>query len=198
MEKIKVDLPIIVEGKYDKITLSSAVDARIITLSGFSVFNSKEKQLLIRRLAEAGGIILLTDSDSGGKQIRSFLSGIVPSDKLYHVYIPQIKGKEKRKSAPSKQGLLGVEGMERELLLKLLSPFESGKGYKKSSRLSEREVTKTELFLDGLSGKENSSQRRARLLELCSLPADMSANAMLDAINMLYTYGEYKDLLSKI
>ena len=129
MEKKKISLPIIVEGKYDKNTLSQIFDAHIITLGGFSVFNSKEKQLLIKRLAK-DGVILMTDSDGGGKQIRSFLLGILPSDKVKNVYIPKLEGKEKRKDKPSKSGLLGVEGMSRETLERLLLPFviDGGRG----------------------------------------------------------------------
>ena len=115
MEKIKISLPIIVEGRYDKSTLSGFIDATIITTGGFSIFNNKEKQALIRRIGE-GGIIVLTDSDGGGKQIRKFLAGILPSDKIHNLYIPKIEGKESRKRKPSASGNLGVEGMEKEVL----------------------------------------------------------------------------------
>ena len=195
MEKLKISLPVLVEGKYDKITLSSVIDAKIISLSGFGIFNSKEKQLLIRRLADSGGLILLTDSDSGGIQIRSFVSGIVPKDRLFHVYIPKIKGKEKRKATPSKQGLLGVEGMDREVLEKLLLPFASGNACEKKS---EKQVSKTDFFLDGLSGGACASVRRDLFAKLAELPSGMSANALLDAVNMLCTYEEYKGIISKM
>ena len=136
-EKIKVKFPIIVEGKYDKITLSSLVDTTIITTEGFSIFNNKEKQKLLRRLC-AEGAILITDSDGGGKQIRSFLSGILPKDKIYHLYIPQIEGKEKRKKQASAAGFLGVEGMNPDVILKLLSPFESGEILKKDEKALDK------------------------------------------------------------
>ena len=120
MERIKISLPIIVEGRYDKSTLAGFIDAQIITTGGFSIFNNKEKQTLIRRIGQ-NGIIVLTDSDGGGKQIRSFLSGIIPQDKLHNLYIPKVEGKESRKRKPSASGTLGVEGMEKEVLLRLLA-----------------------------------------------------------------------------
>jgi ribonuclease M5 len=195
MKKIKVDIPVFVEGKYDKITLGSVIDAKIISLSGFGIFNAKEKQHLICRLAEKGGVILLTDSDAGGRQIRTFISGLVPKDKLFHIYIPQIEGKERRKSAPSKQGFLGVEGMEREVLEKLFLPFESKDS---TAEKNERKITKTDFYLDGLTGAKNSALQRKSLSSLLGLPQDMSANALLDALNLLYGYKEYKEAISKI
>ena len=121
-KRSKISLPIVVEGRYDKSTLLSIFDTTVITLGGFAVFNSKEKQMLLRRVAK-DGIIILTDSDGAGKLIRSFLNGIIPKDKIYNLYVPKIAGKEKRKSAPSKEGLLGVEGMGREELTRVLAPF---------------------------------------------------------------------------
>ena len=118
MEKVKISLPIIVEGRYDKSALMGFLDANIITTGGFSIFNNKEKQALIRRIAERG-IIVLTDSDGGGKQIRKFLCGIIPSDKIHNLYIPKIEGKESRKRKPSADGTLGVEGMDKETILRL-------------------------------------------------------------------------------
>ncbi len=123
MEKPRIKLPIVVEGRYDKSTLLSMFSATVVTTGGFSVFNSKEKRLLIKRLAEGGGIILLTDPDARGQQIRSFISGILPKDKIFNLYVPKIEGKESRKRSPSKSGLLGVEGMGREVLMRVLDPF---------------------------------------------------------------------------
>ena len=193
MDKLKISLPIIVEGRYDKSTLSGFVSADIITTEGFAIFNNKEKQALIRRIAR-NGIILLCDSDGGGRQIRSFLSGIIPKDKIYNLHIPEIEGKEKRKRKPSRSGKLGVEGMEKELLVRLLSPFED-KNFKGNG---EDLTTKLDFFEDGLSGGNNSSIKRARLAELMELPKDISANALLEAVNLLYTRDEYKAFLSKI
>lgn len=193
MERIKISLPIVVEGRYDKSTLSGFIDGVIITTGGFSVFNNKEKQALIRRLGE-GGIIILTDSDGGGKQIRKFLSGILPPDKIHHLYIPKIEGKEKRKTKPSAQGTLGVEGMEKEVLLRLLSPFADGDKPKKKRKM----ITKVDFFTDKLTGCDNASENRARLCRAANLPDDMTPNALLEAMNLLYGYDEYKRLLESI
>lgn len=193
MEKIKISLPIVVEGRYDKSTLSGFIDGVIITTGGFSVFNNKEKQALIRRLGE-GGIIILTDSDGGGKQIRKFLSGILPPDKIHHLYIPKIEGKEKRKAKPSAQGTLGVEGMEKEVLLRLLSPFADGDKPEKEHKM----ITKVDFFTDKLTGCDNASENRARLCRAANLPDDMTPNALLEAMNLLYGYDEYKRLLESI
>ena len=191
MEKKKISLPIIVEGKYDKTTLTSMFDCTVISVGGFGVFNSKEKQALLRRLC-ADGAVILTDSDGGGVQIRSFLSGILPKDKIRHAYIPKVEGKEKRKTKAGKAGLLGVEGMSREVLSRLLEPFASD-----NAVTLKGGVSKTDFFIDGLSGGENSSVKRGKLARLAGLPDDISANALLEAINILYSYDEYKKLLSK-
>ena len=193
--KKKIALPIIVEGRYDKSVISSFFDATVITTGGFSVFNSKEKQALIKKLAERGGVILLTDSDGGGRQIRSFLSGILPSDKIHHVYIPQIIGKERRKKIGSKSGFLGVEGMERGVLERLFAPFVcNGPCDKNEEKTCKRKLTKLDFFNDGLSGGESSSEKRVRLAERLGLPADMSAKAMIEAINLLYSFEEYEKI----
>ena len=194
-EKRKIKFPIIVEGRYDKAALASLFQATVITTGGFSIFNNKEKQALIRKLSERGGIILLTDSDGGGKQIRSFLSGLVEKDKLHHVYIPQIAGKESRKSSPSKAGFLGVEGVGREILERALSPFfESGEIPQKEERI----LTKTDLFFDGLSGVADSARKREALLLELGLPTDMSANALIEIVNLAYGYSAYKEAVDKL
>ena len=195
MEKIKLKYPVIVEGRYDKSTLSSIFDAVIITTGGFAVFNSEEKKSLIKRLVK-NGIILLTDSDGGGRQIRSYLHGILGGGCVFDAYIPKIEGKEKRKKSPSKAGLLGVEGIGREALVKALSPYIDGGGDTPLTPM--RKITKTDLFLDGLSGSENSKSRRAKLLSSLDLPDDMSSGSMLEALNMLVGYDEYKALVSSI
>ena len=187
MEKIKISLPIIVEGRYDKSALSGFIDANIITTDGFSIFNDKEKQALIRRVAK-NGIIILTDSDGGGKQIRKFLAGILPPDKIHNLYIPQIEGKERRKRKPSKSGTLGVEGMNREVIIRLLTPFIGDGEMKKDGKA----ITKTDFFLDGLTGCEGATENRRKLCEHLDLPNDMTPNALLEALNLLYTYDEYK------
>ncbi len=192
--KKRITLPIIVEGKYDKITLTSIFECTVITTGGFGIFNSKEKQALIRKIAK-DGVIVLVDSDGGGKQIRAFLSSILPKDKIHNLHIPKIDGKEKRKEKAGKEGLLGVEGMPREVLERLFSPFLNGE---KLYTGGGRAVTKLDFFEDGLSGGENASTRRSELCRLMDLPTDMTANALLEAVNLLYTYDEYKNFVESI
>jgi len=192
MENVKkrIRLPIIVEGRYDKSTLSSIFSATVITTGGFGIFNSKEKRALIKKLAERGGIILLTDSDGGGKQIRSYLSGILPKEKIYNVYIPQIEGKESRKRTASKAGYLGVEGMSREVLERVLSPFVSEGACDEKDE--KQRITKLDFYNDGLSGADMASERRAALCEYFGFPKDMSANALIEALNLTVGYDSYK------
>ena len=194
MEKLIIDRPVIVEGKYDKITLSSILDAHIITTGGFSLFNKKELLSLIKQLGEKHGIILLTDSDGGGVQIRSYISSALPKDKIINLYIPKIEGKEKRKKAPSKAGLLGVEGMKKELLYKLFEPF-STKG---KPRCELGGITKNDFYFDGLSGRDNSKEKRAMLAKALCLPEDMTANALLEAVNLLVSKKEYEVLIKNL
>ncbi len=185
-EKLSVSLPIVVEGKYDKITLSSILNAHILQTDGFGVFNNKEKAALLRRLAEKNGIIVLTDSDGGGRQIRAFLSEILPKEKVFHLYIPKQKGKERRKDKASKAGLLGVEGMEAELLLSLFRPFADENAKKPRGEA----LQKKDFYALGLSGGPDSAKKRALLAESLGLPADMTANALLAALSLLYTKEE--------
>lgn len=193
MEKMKISLPIIVEGRYDKSALSGYIDGVILTTGGFSVFNNKEKQALLRRIG-ADGVIILTDSDGGGKQIRSFLLSILDKDKVHNLFIPKIFGKEKRKRAPSRSGTLGVEGMEKETILKLLAPFSTDSETRKDGKM----ITKVDFFSDNLSGTPNASDNRRRLCAMCDLPDDMTANALLEAMNLLYGYDEYKKMIERI
>ena len=192
-EKIKISLPIIVEGKYDKIKLDSIFDATVIVTGGFAVFNNKDKQMLIKRLCRDGAIVL-TDSDGGGKQIRAFLKGALPKEKIHNLYIPKIEGKERRKDHASKAGLLGVEGMEKEELIKILSPFISDKELIKPAKM----ISKVDFFQDKLTGFENSSSRQAELCKLAELPDDLTPNALLEALNLLYGYDGYKALVEKM
>lgn len=207
-EKLKIDLPIAVEGKYDKIKLASIIDANIITTGGFGIFSSDEKKLLIRRLAEPRGIIILTDSDGAGLVIRNYFRSILPPDKLIHLYIPQISGREKRKRQPSKAGILGVEGIDAETLRRLLAPFAVGgdRDVDEASANTDnvnadstrREVTKTDFYSDRLSGSESSALRRAALCRLLGLPDNMSSNALLAAVNLLCDYDTYRELVDRI
>lgn len=192
-EKLKLTMPVIVEGRYDKSFLSGFVDGVILTTGGFSIFNNKEKQALFTRLAK-DGIILLADSDGGGRQIRRLLSGMLPPDKIHNVYIPKIEGKERRKSHASKEGFLGVEGMEREVVERLLLPFSNGR----EALCKCKMITKLDFFEDGLSGGVNSCERRAALAKRCNLPCDMTAKALLEALNLLYGYDEYKKMIAEL
>ena len=195
--KPRIKYPIIVEGKYDKNTLSQIFDCTVLVTGGFGIFNAKEKQALLRRIAE-GGVIVLTDSDGGGKQIRSFLSGILPKDKIHNLYIPKIEGKERRKRTASKAGTLGVEGMEREVLLKVLSPFILSDEGEVPEKRSERRITKVDLFENRLTGYPNSSDRRAALCRAAELPEDMTPNALLEALNLLFGYDGFVDLVRSL
>ena len=198
MERIKISLPIAVEGKYDKSTLLSIFDTTVITLGGFAVFNSKEKQLLLRRIAK-DGIIVLTDSDGAGKVIRSFLNGIIPKDKIYNLYIPKVAGKEKRKSAPSKEGLLGVEGMERDELIRVLTPFivnTDGEGV--TIKSSAKMITKVDFYKDKLTGFDNSAARRDKLASYFNLPSGMTPNALIEALNIITDKSEYDSVVEQL
>ena len=187
---IKIDKIIVVEGKYDKIKLSSIVDGVIIETSGFGIFKDKEKQKLIRRLAEEKGLLVLTDSDSAGFMIRSFLSSIVPNEYITNAYIPDVFGKEKRKEAPSKEGKLGVEGVSPEILVQALR--NAGVGCSVSDKTLAKKVTNLDLFDDGLTGGSDSKDKRLKLLRYFDLPERMTTKAMLEVINTIMTYDDYK------
>ena len=185
MEKLNIPYPIVVEGKYDRLRLLCVCNAQIITTDGFGIFKKHEKLALIRKLSTITPIILLTDSDGAGKLIRSHLSSAVSKDRIIQLYIPKIEGKEKRKAAPSAEGTLGVEGMEAELLLSLFRPFASGEERARGALLEKKDF-----YALGLSGRPDSTKRRAALAESLGLPADMTANALLSALSLLYTKEE--------
>ena len=180
MEKIKIDKVIVVEGKYDKIKLSSLLDAYIVTTDGFGIFQNDEKKELFRRLAKERGLIVASDADGAGLVIRNYFKSIIPKEFLFHVYIPAIAGKEKRKDAPSKEGTLGVEGMEAELLRERFLPFASDA----PNRPSE-EISLIDLYEDGFRGKENSEEKRKAFLQAAKLPQNLSAKALVGAVNLL-------------
>lgn len=193
-EKLKIPYPIIVEGKYDRLRILNICEAHVITTEGFGIFKKSEKLALVRSLAGRSPIIVMTDSDGAGKLIRSHISSAVPKDRLIQLYIPQIKGKEKRKSVPSAEGTLGVEGMENDILRELLLPFENSDI---SARLSENPITKTDLYEDGLSGGADSAKQRDLLAAKLSLPSGMTANALLAALKILISYEEYLELVGR-
>ena len=189
MKRIKY--PIIVEGKYDKIKIESLFDATVITTGGFSIFNSAEKIALFRRLAEREGkIILLTDSDGGGHLIRSHIKTQLPPDRLINLYTPKTQGKEKRKRTLSKEGVLGVEGVDSEVLVKLLSPFTDDAPQRAHSEL----ITKADFYAWGLSGRDDSKAKREKILKKLGFPLNMSPNAMLQAMNILFSKDEFEQL----
>ena len=193
---IKTDRVVIVEGKYDKIKLTSILDAVIIETDGFAIFNDKEKQKLIRRLAETKGLLILTDSDSAGFKIRSFINGITKSENIKNVYIPDIYGKEKRKTEMSKEGKLGVEGMKTEIIMSALQ--KAGVFCSENEKQEGREITRTDFFEDGISGRENSSEIRKELARKLQLPERISSSALLKIINLYMTYDEYKNIVNNL
>jgi ribonuclease M5 len=191
---MKLRYPVIVEGKYDKIKLASIIESTVITTDGFSIFNKEEKLSLIRKLAKKDKIILLTDSDGAGHLIRSHIKTALNPEQIINLYTPRVEGKEKRKRAPSKEGYLGVEGTDIDILKKLLEPFSC------DSEPTENKspITKADLYAFGLSGREDSAKNRAILLKSLDLPENMSANAMLSAINILYSREEIEAQIKKV
>lgn len=192
---IKVDQVVIVEGRYDKIKLSSVIDGVIIETEGFGIFKNKEKQKLIRRLAAEKGIVILTDSDSAGFVIRSFITSIVPAEYITNVYIPDIYGKEKRKEQPSKEGKLGVEGVSVEVIADAFK--RAGIGVAASENKEKKTITLNDFYDDGLTGAADSKSKRKKLLCYLDLPERMSTKAMLDIFNLFMTYDEYKNAVGE-
>ncbi|MBE6727512.1 MAG: DUF4093 domain-containing protein [Ruminococcaceae bacterium] len=187
---IRLDIPVIVEGKYDKITLENIIDATIIPTNGFGIFKDKQKCELIRTLSLQKGVIIMTDSDNAGLMIRNRLKQICAGGKIINVYVPEILGKEKRKTAPSKQGLLGVEGMDSQIILSALE--RSGVNAQINTCCGEK-ITKTDLFCLGFSGGQNSSEYRKSFASFLKLPTNISSNAFLDVLNTLFTKEEFNE-----
>ena len=194
MERIRE--VIVVEGRYDKNTVSQVVDATVVTLGGFAVFNDKEKLAFLRRLAEKRGLIILTDSDGAGFLLRNYLKGALPKDKVKQAYIPDVKGKERRKRKGGKEGKLGVEGMSPAVLLEALR--RSGATFEGGAPPQRREaVTKADLFGLGLAGGTGSAEKRRELLKRLGLPEHLTANGMLEALNLLFSREELEALLAE-
>lgn len=191
---IRIREAVIVEGKYDKIKLSALVDGVIIETNGFRIFKDPEKMSLIRALAQKRGILILTDSDAAGFVIRNHLKGSIPSSQIKHAYIPGIFGKERRKARPSKEGKLGVEGVPidriREAILRSGATLEDEKAPQTGEGIS-----KLDLFYAGLSGKEESAEKRAQLLKHLNLPEYLSANALIQALNCLMDRQEFRRMV---
>ena len=190
---LKIREAIVVEGRYDKNTLSQIVDAAIFTTDGFGIMNDREKLKFLRAVAEKRGLILFTDSDGAGFVIRSYLKGALPKERVKHAYIPDIPGKEKRKSRPGKEGKLGVEGMRPDVIVQAL--LRAGATVEGEDEAMERgaPITKADLFSAGLSGP-GSAQKREHLKKQLGLPEHIGANAMLDALNLMLTREEFLEL----
>lgn len=189
---------IVVEGRYDKNTLLQAVDATVVTLGGFGVFNDGEKLAFLRRLAERQGLIVLTDSDGAGFVIRNYLKGALPKDRVKQAYIPDVRGKERRKRRPGKEGKLGVEGMSPQVLLEALRRAGATFLDEAEETVKKETITKADLYALGLSGGENSAARRRALLRTLDLPEHLTANALLETLNLLYGREELEAALRKI
>ena len=187
-KKLRIPYPIIVEGKYDRLRVLCVCDATVLTTDGFGIFKKQEKLSLFRSLGEKTPVIVLTDSDGAGKLIRSHLTTAIRPERLIQLYIPRIEGKEKRKARPSAEGTLGVEGMEQQLLYDLLSPFEDGEA---EQRIAENPLSKTDFYIDGLTGASDSASRRDALAVSLGLPPKMTSNALLAALKILLSYDEY-------
>ena len=193
MEKLKIPYPVVVEGKYDRLRLLAVMEGQILTTEGFGIFKKKERLALLRALAAKTPIVVLTDPDGAGKLIRAHIGTAIPKERIIPLYVPQKKGTEKRKQAPSAEGLLGVEGQDTLLLYELLKPLSDGK-----IRNTARPISKVDLFEDRLTGCENATARRAALAQHCALPTDMTPNALLAALNVIATFEEYKAAVEKI
>ena len=192
---IKLTKPVIVEGKYDIIKLSNLIDGLIIKTDGFGIFKDKEKQKLIRRLAGETGIIVLTDSDSAGFLIRNFLTSSLPADKITHVYIPDVFGKEKRKTEAGKEGKLGVEGMTEEILLEA---FRKAGVVSETTTEKRRLITNVDLYEYGFSGRPNSQEKRKLLLKKLSLPERLSTSSLVKILNTFVTYEDFITIAKEI
>ncbi len=193
---IKIKEAIVVEGRYDKNTLSQIVDAPILETSGFGIFKDKQQMALLRKVAQKRGLIVFTDPDGAGFVIRNHIKSAIPGQYLKHAYVPDILGKERRKTAPGKEGKLGVEGMNREIILDALR--KAGATFEGVISAWSGGITKQDLMELGLSGGPGSSEKRLRLLKALDLPQHMSANAMLQALNLLYDLKQLEEIVSSL
>lgn len=193
---IKIREAIVVEGRYDKNTLSQIVDANIFVTDGFGIFRDSKQMALLRKVAQKWGLIVFTDSDGAGFVIRNHLKGCIDPKYLKHAYIPDVPGKERRKSAPGKEGKLGVEGMKPEIIVTALR--NAGATIDGQAPATTTTITKQDLVELGLSGGAGSAEKRARLLKQLDLPEKMSANALLQALNLLYDLNELKEQVKKL
>ena len=194
---IKIKQAIVVEGRYDKNTLSQVVDAPIFQTDGFGIMHDKQQIALLRQVAEKRGLIVFTDSDGAGFVIRNKLKSCIPGEHLIHAYIPDVYGKERRKAAPGKEGKMGVEGMSPQVLVDcLLRAGATVAGEETPAQYGQ--ITKQDMMELGLSGAANSSEKRKKLMKILNLPEHMSSNAFLQALNMLYSKEELLQLVDKL
>ena len=193
---VKIREAILVEGRYDKNTLSQIVDATILETGGFGIFKDKKQMALLRQVAEKRGLIVFTDSDGAGFVIRNHVKSAIPGKYLKHAYIPDVYGKERRKAAPGKEGKLGVEGMTREVILDALR--KAGATFEGEATSASSGISKQDLMELGLSGGTDASAKRLALLKKLNLPEHMSANAMLQALNLLYTKEELTNTVDSL
>lgn len=196
MDKIYLEQPVIVEGRYDKIKLQSMIGSLIIATDGFRIFKDKEKQYMIRTLGKKYGLVILTDSDKAGLIIRNHIKSIAGGCRMTQIYIPQIIGKESRKAKPGKENLLGVEGVEITLLRKLFA--DNGLTESTAEKHEKEPITKQDFYMDGLSGMAGSEQKRRLFMEELGVPQYLSANALLEVCNSLLTKEEYKEKIKKL
>lgn len=193
---VKVREVILVEGRYDKNTLRQLVDAPILETKGFGIFKNRQMQAYLREVAQKRGVIILTDADGAGFVIRNFLKGILPKEQVKHAYIPDVYGKERRKAAPGKEGKLGVEGMKPETLLEALR--RAGATLEGEASAPRNEITKLDLYEAGLTGGANSAAKRRALLDKLRLPEHLSANGLLEALNLIYTKESFLAILEEL
>lgn len=195
MNKLELKEVVIVEGRYDKIKLSEIISSPVIDTGGFRVFKDKEKQTLIRQIAQKRGILVMTDVDSAGFVIRNFLRGIVPENQIKHAYIPTVAGKESRKDEPSKEGILGVEGIDMDQLIDSIR--KSGAEIIGEDKCVSSEISKVDFYEYGLIGREDSAVYRKHILNDLGLPEYLTTNAMISALNCLFTKEKFEEYLQK-
>lgn len=193
---VKIREAILVEGRYDKNTLAQLVDAPILETAGFGIFKDKKQLALLRQVAEKRGLIVFTDPDGAGFVIRNHIKSAIPAQYLKHAYVPDIMGKERRKRTPGKEGKLGVEGMRPEIILDALR--KAGATIEGEDSPTLHPITKQDLMELGLSGGANAAEKRKALLKKLDLPEHMSANALLQALNLIYSIDELRNILSKL
>ena len=195
---VKIREAIVVEGRYDKNTLSQVVDAPILETAGFGIFKDRQQMALLRRVAEKRGLIVFTDSDGAGFVIRNHIKSAIPGKYLKHAYIPDIPGKERRKSAPGREGKLGVEGMRPEVLKEALLRAGATVVGEEMSSQPRRQITRSDLFTAQLTGCAGSQERRKKLLHQLDLPEHLSTKALLQVLNQLMSYEEYTKVIQTL